>query len=284
MNKREEAKWNSELEGGAHAISEVARQAQTLAESKLQISNRIDMLNRQFAERGDILGKRLSVKNDIAKVNDRLESYRAREEELQQLIAQAKQAVATKQKNVDDVNEEMAKVGELRTSNDKEEAEVLNPAKEEHPRLLVNGENVSKQIIFLQNQSSTAKKCTEMDIAASKASFEEIKKQVLEKIACNEDMKNFLKTCMESREELTKATTEEIAQHNTLKSQFEDSSKLHEKEIAKEEEDRAKLRAERDKAKTLERVCEEFALEKLTCGVQIIQETESRIASLQAPV
>lgn len=252
-----------------------------IAETKLSIENRIDMLNRQFIEREDILGERLIIKNDIAKTHDKLNSHRAREEELLQLIAEAKEAVEKKQKDVDILGEEMATVGELCALNDKEEVEVLNPAKEEYPSLLANSENVSKQILDLQNQSSAAKKNGELEIAASKASLEEIKKQVLEKVMYNEEKMNVIKACIESRDEVTQTATEEIAQHNTLKKQFEESCEVHEKEIAKEEDDRAKLRAKRGEAKKLERICEEFALEKLRCGVQIIQETEAKVASLQ---
>lgn len=247
------------------------------------------MLHRQFAEREEISAERQRVKNNFVQVDENLESCRGREEELLQLIALAKLDVEAKQKEINGVKEEMAKVVELRASNDKEEAAVLDPAKEEHPRLLAHGENVSKQILALENQSASTEKSTESDILAGKASLEEIKKQVAEKLARNDDKKNHLKTLMQAREEIAKKAIEEIAQHDTLKRQFEESREVHEKEIVQKEEDLEKFRGERLEAKKLERICEEISLEKLSCGVQNIQdadrmvkEFEAKAASLQA--
>ncbi len=247
------------------------------------------MLHRQFDERDDIAAESQRVKNDFVQVDEKLESHRGREEELLQLIAKAKLDVEAKQKEINVVKEEMAKVDEIRASNDKEEAAVLDPAKKEHPCLLAHGENVSKQILVLENRSASTEKSTESDILASKASLEEIKKQVAEKLARNEEKKDLLKAISQSREEIAKNATEEIAQHDTLKRQFEESREVQEAEIVKKEEDLDKLRGERLEAKKLERICEEISLEKLSCGVQNIQdadrmvkEFEAKAASLQA--
>jgi len=240
------------------------------------------MLHRQFTEREEIAADRQRVKNNFVQLDEKLESHRGREEELLQLIAKAKLDVEAKQKEINVVKEEMAKVDGIRASNDKEEATVLDPAKEEHPRLLAHGENVSKQILVLENQSASTEKSTESCILATKASLEEIKKHVGEKLARNEEKKNLLRTLMQSREEIARNATEEIAQHDTLQRQFEESREVHEKEIVQKEEDLEKLRGERLEAKKLERICEDISLEKLSCGVQNIQDADRMVQEFEA--
>jgi len=274
MNANEEANWTSELAVGESSISQLSNQISTLSVSTSDVAKRLERLNKQCAQREDLLAERQAVKEEREEVSKQLETHSTREEELMKMLAQAEKELELNEKELELVKKKDRDVDDLRVSGEKEEAEVLEPARHELPELLEEGEVLAREIAARQEKLCSLKQSCELDVASRQAISNDVVTQVVAKCRNVKEKNERLEKLQGLRDELNKSARDEVDQHGNLKAKFDEASKAQAAVIEALEEQREKERSERDETKKLEFIAETVKLEKLTCGVEVIKETK----------
>ena len=273
-NANEEAKWEKEHIANQAVASNLSNQISTITASVLDISNRIDHLRKRFAQREDILAERQAVQIETEEINGKLQSHTSREEELRALIDQMEKEVESNEKELSLIKKEKATLMDVCEAREKEEKEVLGPARIELPKLFERGETLAREIASIRDKISASKASGEQDLSSTRAVLEDIRNQLAEKGKSVKEKKDRLKTLEDNREWVKKTMTEEIDQHRSLKVKFEEAQKAQKKLNAALEEKRAKEISERVRAREIAYKSEVVKLEKLSCGANLIKETE----------
>jgi hypothetical protein len=272
-NSREESKLQSNLAASEATVSELSREVDRLSAFLASTTKHINLLHDQFLERESIIEEQEKVKQETLKVNQQIDVHRKREMELERLISEVRQISETQEIELEKAKNQMSNIDLLRTSNDEEE-EALTLLRVEFPKTAAMNDGLSREIGNLQETIASINQSNQSELLSIERHLKDISKQVVEKMNEVQEKRNIFESNQSLLRELNKATLEEVEQHRNLKANFDAAYDTQLKLIVRKEMDIAKIRAERLESKRLERLSEEISLEKLQCGVQIIQDAE----------
>jgi hypothetical protein len=272
-NSKQEAEWTSTLAANESIVAQLSRQVDELSASVASKTKHINLLRDQFLQRETIMKEQEIVRQDTLKLNQEIDAHRNRETELKKLIAQARQSYESHKNELEKIKKQKSDVDLLRARNDDEE-EALSSLRVELPRLVSMNDNLSRDISSLQETIASVNQSNQSELLSIDRHLKDMSKQLVDKMHQVQEERKMLENNQSLLRELKKATLDEVEQHRNLKVNFDAAYETQLKLIAKKEMDIAKIRAERLEAKKLERLAEEISLEKLKCGVQIIQDAD----------
>jgi chromosome segregation ATPase len=272
-NSKEEAEWEAKLSASEALVSELSSQVDHLSASVASTTKHINLLREQFMHRESVMEEQEIVWQETLKLNQQIDAHRNREMELKRLIAQAHGISETHSKELEKIKKKMSDIDLLRTNNDEEE-QALTLLRVDLPKIEAMNDGLSREIASFQENMTSEIQSNQSELSSIENHLKDTSKQVIEKMHKVQEARRMLEENQSLLRELNKETLEEVEQHRNLKVNFDAAYETQLKLILRREMDIAKVRTERLEAKKLERLSEEISLEKLKCGVQIIQEAE----------
>jgi hypothetical protein len=273
-NEQEEERMNQNKESKQKIIDGLSTQVSTLLQTTQAKTEHLDRLHEQIAERETNHSKRQAIQNEMEERKIRLASHRERVEEKRIELEEAEKTLHANKEKLSDVQKKHADLDQEIASGQKEEQEVVAPARKEFPKLLKESEELSRLIAKYREVLTSLKKSAEADLSSKKAILEDVKKQIQEKSNDEQEKEARLASLRESREIANKNALEEIEQQNSLKSKFEEAMSTEAAVIQALKEQREREHEKRVEARRHEFLAEEYKRDLLACGADIIQETK----------
>jgi hypothetical protein len=274
MHENEEEKLKLVLETNESAISELSDKVSIVSRSVAAKSDRLDCLREQQAEREIILSQRQVVQKERQGAKARLQSLSGRDEEIVNVLDQGDKELDLSKDNLMIVQKHKADLDQVLASGQKEEAEVLEPARIELPKLLKESEELARLIASYRENLSSLKKSGESNLSLTRGVLDDVKNQVKDKSDDEKEKVESLSTLQETWQYTKKLALDDIEQHNNLGCKFEAARNAEAVVIQALQEQRAKERCEKNEAKRHESLAEVLKRELLSCGADIIKKTE----------
>jgi chromosome segregation ATPase len=273
-NEQEEERMNQNKESKQKIIDGLSTQVSTLLQTTQAKTEHLDRLHEQIAERETNHSKRQAIQNEMEERKIRLASHRERVEEKRIELEEAEKTLHANKEKLSDVQKKHADLDQEIASGQKEEQEVVAPARKEFPKLLKESEELSRLIAKYREVLTSLKKSAEADLSSKKAILEDVKKQIQEKSNDEQEKEARLASLRESREIANKNALEEIEQQNSLKSKFEEAMSTEAAVIQALKEQREREHDKRMEVRRHDFLAEEYKRDLLACGADIIQETK----------
>ncbi len=274
-HNRTEMQWSNEHSTMMKEDMDVKGKFSNLTSSTNDTVHNIQRLQQQFQQRQDILQERENIQKERHTIQQEMDTNLSiREKELTRKITEMEDVI-TKSRNIcDGLKRQRVELDHEKHIAQKEEMDIIQPAKDNMIQLSNRGEVLSKDIADVQEQIRISKQTLDNDMTLQKTSFNDISNQVLQKNNHLKEQSDKMERLVKEREESIQTFTNEMDQHENLKSKFDEATKVQmdvvKALIDQRQRDKMELKETREREVDLETV----KMEMLEQGVEVIEATK----------
>jgi len=238
--------------------------------STCEMTNHITRFQEQFAQRESMVQEHKVMEQERTQVQEQSKMLQTREEELKALLAEKQKEVKLNTDILTQVQSTKKALTERQHFYNVKENDAVHKAREEMPKILQQGETLSRAIATMQETARIAKEKMENEQALHQSKLVDLHHQVLQKNNITEEQRGRIATIQKERDESNELIANEIEQHQSLQKNFEDAKGAQDDIVTALLQEREKEAMERE----MELVSEQTKLEKLARGKGMYDESK----------
>ncbi len=254
--------------------SDLSEQVSTLSRLVTHKSDRLDQLQKQQVEREDFCSQCQVTQEDIKKRTSTLRSLKVQREEVVNMLCEAQKVFDLSSDKLIVIEKIKADLDRVFILGQKEGAEVIEPARIELPKLLKESEDLARLIASYREKQSSLKMSGDSNLSSMKEILDGVRNQVKSKSDEEKEKEKRLSTLQTTWEDNKLIALQDIEQQNKLRCKFEEASNIELGVIESLEERLMRETFEKKEARKHEYISEVVKRDMLSCGADIIKETE----------